>query len=147
MNDEEIMKKFNETFGDSGQNSLKTNSESVSPYKAVSINNQNVQNFNVPSSSQEQKLDIKDLMSTDNNTYFPNPSNVVDEQKNSIDPPKYTSNVNYNYVSTYNNSKPKKSTIKLTQENIIFIVIIFTLFVFILIIPTIYDFVRQIKMK
>lgn len=146
MNDEEIMRKFNEKFGNLEQNSVNQTSESVEPYKASSnLNTANPQQINPQPSTSEQKLDIKDLMSTDTNTYYPN-QNVVSSTNQSNEPPKYETNVNYNYVSTYTSQK-KKPTIKLTGENLIFILIVVILFISILIIPAIYDFIRQIKMR
>lgn len=146
MNDEEIMRKFNEKFGNPEQNSINQSSESVEPYKVSSnLNTINTDNINSQSSTSEQKLDIKDLMSTDTNTYFPNP-NTVSSEIQSNEPPKYETNVNYNYVSTYSNTKKKKPTVQLTGENLVLILIVVVLFASILIIPAIYDFIRQIKM-
>ena len=147
MNDEEIMIKFNEKFGNTEQNSINQSSESVEPYKVSSnLNTINTDNINSQSSTSEQKLDIKDLMSTDTNTYFPN-SNTVSSEIQSNEPPKYETNVNYNYVSTYSNTKKKKPTVQLTGENLVLILIVVVLFASILIIPAIYDFIRQIKMR
>lgn len=147
MNDEEIMRKFNEKFGNPEQNSINQSSESVEPYKVSSnLNTINTDNINSQSSTSEQKLDIKDLMSTDTNTYFPN-SNTVSSEIQSNEPPKYETNVNYNYVSTYSNTKKKKPTVQLTGENLVLILIVVVLFASILIIPAIYDFIRQIKMR
>ncbi len=147
MNDEEIMRKFNEKFGNPEQNSINQSSESVEPYKVSSnLNTINTDNINSQSSTSEQKLDIKDLMSTDTNTYFPNP-NTVSSEIQSNEPPKYETNVNYNYVSTYSNTKKKKPTVQLTGENLVLILIVVVLFASILIIPAIYDFIRQIKMR
>ena len=150
MSDEEIMKKFNETFNKPETNSTNEKTEeNVTPYKTstnFNINNiqQNTVNNNVPP---EEKLEIKDLLSTDNNTYYSSNNIGNDPNTHVNELPKYDNNVNYNYVPTYNSQKPKKSTIKLTGENLIFLLIVVILFVFILIIPNIYDVIRQIKMR
>ena len=150
MSDEEIMKKFNETFNKPEPTSTNEKiAEPVTPYKAstnFNINNieQNTVNNNIPP---EEKLEIKDLLSTDNNTYYSSDSTVTDSNAHVNELPKYDNNVNYNYVPTYNSQKPKKPTIKLTGENLIFLLIVVILFVFVLIIPNIYDIIRQIKMR
>ena len=151
MNDEEIMKKFNETFANQGNNIGSNASQPVTPYKASSnLNNNDIQNqnANVQSIQQGPKLDVKDLLSTDNNTYYSTSDTTINQSNvQSSEPPKYQNNVNYNYVPTYNTNNRKKPTVKLTGENMIFIVIVVILFAFILVIPTIYDFIRQIKMR
>lgn len=150
MSDEEIMKKFNETFNkpESGLTNNKTE-DNITPYKTsvnYNINNveQNTVNNNI---SSQEKLEIKDLLSTDNNTNSLPNSTVAASTTQVTELPKYDNNVNYNYVPTYNSQKQKKPTIKLTGENLIFLLIVVILFVFILIIPNIYDVIRQIKMR
>ena len=150
MNDEEIMRKFNETFSEQPLNQNSNQQEDVAPYRATTnLNTANnfvnhIPNNNVPSGQTTEKLEIKDLLSSDKTVYssysYSDVENMSDNQ--------YQSNVNYNYVATNvnANTKPKKATVKLSQENLIFLAIIAILFIFILIIPIIYDIIRQIKM-
>lgn len=150
MSDEEIMQKFNETFNKSENNSPNAKSEEeVIPYKASTNLNTNNNEQSLPNNnfSQDEKLEINDLLSTDNSTYYPSNNEVSNNQTQVNEPPKYDNNVNYNYVPTYSAQKNKKPTIKLTGENLIFLLIVVILFVFILIIPNIYDVIRQIKMR
>jgi len=162
MNDEEIMKKFNETFAEQPVNQNNEEPVNVTPYKATTNLNTNstdyINNANnsISSSSQsEQKLNVNDLLSTDTNAYY-NPINNVNnsvntngisnENVNKNNNNQYQNNVNYNYVPTYTDNKSKKKTVKLSKENIIFLVIVVILFIFIMVIPSIYDVIRQIKM-
>lgn len=147
MNDEEIMKKFNEAFSDDNLNNSKKKEEPVTPYRVTSnlnanINNvSNTNNLNLENNN-EEKLDINDLLSQDPNTYY---SSNSSSQSNYA---QYDSNVNYNYIPTYNSTQnKKKNTIKVSSDMKILFIIVAILFVFILIIPTIYNVVREILIK
>ncbi len=149
MNDDEIMKKFNETFSND-LTEKKEDAENVAPYKATT-------NFNTPNNVEQsvggvqdldkEKPDINSLLSQDpssnSGTYYN--SNV---DYNKAQPEQYSDNVSYNYIPTYtNNQKEKKLSISITPEMKLLLGIVALLFIFILVIPTIYDFIRQIKMR
>ena len=154
MNDEEIMKKFNETFSDQPLAQNNSQPENVIQYRATSnlntvnnpVNPTMVNNLNNNISSNplgETKKTVNELLSSDTYIYT---NNTVNNTNNQSNVNQYQSNVNYNYVSTYTDNKNKKKTIKLSKENIVFIVIIIILFIVIMIIPSIYEFIRNIKM-
>lgn len=147
MNDEEIMKKFNEAFSDDNLNNSKKKEEPVTPYRVTSNLNANISNVSNTNNlnlenNNEEKLDINDLLSQDPNTYY---SSNSSSQSNYA---QYDSNVNYNYIPTYNSTQnKKKNTIKVSSDMKILFIIVAILFVFILIIPTIYNVVREILIK
>ena len=149
MNDDEIMKKFNETFSND-LTEKKDDDESVAPYKATT-------NFNTPNNIEQsvggvpdldkKKPDINSLLSQDpssnSGTYY---NNNIDYNKTQTE--QYSDNVSYNYIPTYtNNQKEKKISLNVTPEMKLLIGIVALLFIFILVVPTIYDFIRQIKMR
>ncbi len=108
--------------------------------------NSNFSNFN----TNDAKFINNSSDNLNNNSSFSNTSNYVPPSVDNIvsdNTTKYDTNVSYNYVPTYSTKKSKKSTFKLTNENLVFIVIVVILFVFILIMPSIYDFIREIKMR
>ena len=163
MNDEEIMKKFNETFSDNSQELGMTQQEVVTPYRATT--NQNVVttntviptasnnsipplNNNVPvntvniniannPNSQVNTTDTTNNINNENNNNNNNVSGVVDNKSQ-------PSNVNYNYVQTNEVKKKKTISIKLSPELISVIVIIVVLLVAMFIIPNIYDFFTRV---
>lgn len=143
MNDEEIMKKFNEKFSDDNPTSTSVEKEfgDVAPYKVSENNNNNNINTPQPNSDNHTPMSVNSLLEKDNRTYYTN-DNGTDPNSGS----NYNSNVNYTYVPTYKSTQNKKNTIKITSDIKTLLVLVFILFIFILVVPSIYDFIREIKM-
>ena len=143
MNDEEIMKKFNEKFSDDNPTSTSVEKEfgDVAPYKASENNNNNNINTSQPTSDNHPQMSVNSLLEKDNRTYYINDNNVNPNSGSN-----YNSNVNYTYVPTYKSTQGKKNTIKITSDIKTLLILVFILFIFILVIPSIYDLIREIKM-
>lgn len=137
MNDEEIMRKFNETFSDSKVEEEKKENIPVTPYRATTnqntiptnMSNQNTSNTIPPlNNNTEDNQKIKKMMEVDNSNYT-----TYESQQN------YAPNVNYNYVPSYGTKKKKTISFKMPKELMPIILIVLILFIIIMIIPTIYD--------
>ena len=135
MNDEEIMKKFNETFSDEKIEQEKKESIAPTPYRATSnLNNSNEQSLssnNIPplNSNNQANSDIQaKIMNVENTNY----TTYENEQK-------YDSNVSYNYVPSYSSKSKKTISFKMSPEMLSIIIIVAILLIAIMIIPTIYD--------
>ena len=78
MNDEEIMKKFNEKFSDDNPTSTSVEKEfgDVAPYKASENNNNNNINTSQPTSDNHPQMSVNSLLEKDNRTYYNNDNNV-----------------------------------------------------------------------
>lgn len=166
MNDEEIMKRFNETFSDDVSNTEVKQPEVVTPYKATTNQNVAPTSMNVPTSS---NVDIPPLNNTANAT-TPNVVNstvsevsnestvekqlevnnnvsdkMMEVDKNNYSQPEVNSNVNYNYVPTYDSKKKKTISIKISPELMPVIIIVIILFIVIMIIPNVYDYFTHVR--
>ena len=122
MNDEEIMKKFNETFSDEKIEQEKEEQTPVTPYRATTNTSSIAPNSNLASNNQMPNSNIpslneKEVQSADN----------------------YQDNVNYSYVETPVKKEKKTLSIKLSQELLSAIILVLLLLMAIMIIPTIYD--------
>ena len=135
------MKKFNEKFSDDNPTSTSVEKEfgDVAPYKASESNNNNNINTAQPNNDNHPQMSVNSLLEKDNRTYYTD-DNSTNPNSN------YNSNVNYTYVPTYKSTQNKKNTIKITSDIKTLLVLVFILFIFILVIPSIYDFIREIKM-
>lgn len=133
MNDEEIMRKFNETFSDSRVEEEKKEQIPVTPYKVTTnqntiptnLSNQNQSTYIPPLNNNKT---VEKMMEAENPNYT-----TYQSQQN------YASNVNYNYVPSYGSKKKKTITFSIPKELIPIIIIVIILFIVILIIPTVYD--------
>ena len=124
MNDEEIMKKFNETFSDERIEKEKKQQPPVVPYKAMS----NFSNIS-PSVSNPQP----------SSSNIPSLNQAESQSNTNLDGYSHGSNVNYNYVETPSIKKKKTVSFKLSQELLSAIVLVLLLLIAIMIIPTIYN--------
>ena len=132
MNDEEIMKKFNETFSDEKIEQEKKKEIAPIPYKATSNNGMPQQVTSsissIPPLDSANNMQAR-IMSVDDPSF----TSYNSEQN-------YDSNVNYNYVPSYSSKKKKTFSLKMTPELLSVIVIISLLLIAIMIIPTIYHY-------
>lgn len=149
MNDEEIMKKFNETFSDKPVEIQQP--EVVAPYKAMVNQNVAPTTLNIPTSTNNSIPPLNsDIGSqpvsegdTNNQEVKENIMNVDNNNYNeSADHP---SNVNYNYVPTYESKKKKTVSIKIPSELKPVVIIVIVLFIVVMIIPTVYEFFTHLR--
>lgn len=161
MNDEEIMKRFNETFSDDVPASEAKKPEEVTPYKATVNQNVVPTDVTVPTSTNNdipplnntasapttenptvEKEEVKKENVDSNKMMEPDKNNYSNQEVNNNDK---ASNVNYNYVPTYDSKQKKTISIKISPELKPVIIIVIILFVVIMIIPNVYDFFTHIK--
>ena len=140
MNDEEIMKKFNETFSDNNQVKENKQQETVTPYKAtmnqnVVPNNPTVNNNPVVSNGNIPPLENNNTTSVVNNSSLNDNNNV-----NRTTP----SNVNYNYVPKTEVEKKKTVSFKINKDLIPVFVIIIVLLLSLFLFPAIYDLFTKV---
>lgn len=142
MNDEEIMRKFNEQFSDEKYQQQKQEVQNVEPYKATA--NLNVANPQVTQTNANQQVNLNNQGTLNNQV----PDMMKPETNNYASYNTYGDNVSYNYVPSYNTKKKKqKASITISPEMKMGFIIVALLFVFVLIMPTIYDLIRNISIR
>ena len=150
MSDEEIMKKFAESFSNE-------KNEDVSPYKATSnlnkeISNPNMlvndkMNLNIKEENIDDTTDNIDIITLDDEKKDTQPIGKVSNQK----PPKVKKEAKvtkpqYKFINK-NETKPEKKlniNFNITNETKIALLIALVLFVVIMLIPGVHDFFRSI---
>ena len=140
MNNEEIMKQFNETFSDVRIEEKKKEEMPTTPYRVTSNENNIPTNLtNVNTTSNIPPLgNVGYVNNVESNVINNNEQPMPENNNNNQN--QYGSNVNYNYVPTQPTSVNKKTvTFKMPKEFMPFVVIVIILLVAILIIPTVYD--------
>lgn len=157
-NDNEIMKEFNETFGNKPE-------PSVEPYRAtqnqnvinqtefnnnVNTLNNNSQNITMPNFI-NQNSQVNMVPEVNNTVIIENNTNNV----NATDNMNYSNNINnqqlYNTTNYINDrpieTKPKKATIKVNPELKTAIILMVVLLVAMAFIPTLFDLYDSLKIK
>lgn len=137
MNDEEIMKKFNETFSDERIEQEKKSSVAPTPYRATS----NLNTVEQPTISNSANIPPLNSNNSMNNNMQAKIMNVEDTNYTTYEHEQnYESNVSYNYVPSYSSKTKKTISFKMSPEMLSIIIIIAILLIVIMIIPTVYDF-------
>lgn len=139
MNNEEIMKQFNETFSDVRIEQKKKEEIPVTPYRVTTNEN------NIPTNLSNQNTNIYIPPLVNEPIINNQQPNMMDNQdsnlNNNVNQPQYGANVNYNYVPSQQSSNINKKTVsfKMPKEFMPIVVIVIILFFAILIIPSVYD--------
>lgn len=164
MNDEEIMRRFNETFSDKPVEQ-KTTPEVVTPYRATVNQNVVPTTMTVPTSTNneipslntnvnqntsnvvQQPSSINPQVVQNNQTPPDNKTNIMEVDKNNYteQQTQQPTNVNYNYIPSYESKKKKTISIKISPELKPVIIIVIILFVVIMIIPTVYEYFTHLR--
>ena len=151
MNDEEIMRKFNETFSDDNQVVQNKEKEVVAPYKAT-MNQNVVPNNAVPNNAVSNNNDgkIPPLNSNTTNNVANNSNSAVNDTLNSsinVQPQvsnNVPNNVNYNYVETKEVQTKKTVSFKINKDLYPVFIIIGVLLLALFVFPAIYDFFTRV---
>ena len=150
MNDEEIMKKFNETFSENAQVNQEKEQEVVTPYRAT-MNQNVVPNNSVPNSNDGNIPPLNNNTNVNNSTASNVTSNKEDSQgeqqfvnDKTNSQSKTPGNINYNYVETQKIEKKKTVTFKINKDLIPVFVIVGVLLVALFVFPAVYDLFTRV---